>query len=296
MGLKISGNIFYLLAVLIICITPTNAQKTSSKSEVEVGLRMIGHKVLLQYQDSTSRVLPIRKEADHYRIELGADFSFVPEELVSTIDAVVSETQLAFSYIVEVEECETGQVVYSYKMDELAQQDIVPCQSRIQKKACYNLLFYIMDPESDAALDTAAIDSSPDSRVAGFSSSMVLITMALLLGMMLFFLWRRMGNTDPDLIALGSYQFDKRNIVLIKDDLHIPLTSKEADLLLLLNNSANSIVPREELLNKVWGDDGDYIGRTLDVFISKLRKKLEADPALKIINARGVGYKLIINN
>ena len=67
-------------------------------------------------------------------------------------------------------------------------------------------------------------------------------------------------------------------------------------MLKLLNESANTTVPKEVLLNKVWGDEGDYIGRTLDVFISKLRKKLEADPELKIINARGVGYKLIKKN
>jgi DNA-binding response OmpR family regulator len=48
-------------------------------------------------------------------------------------------------------------------------------------------------------------------------------------------------------------------------------------------------------LNKVWGDEGDYIGRTLDVFISKLRKKLEADSSIKIVNIRGVGYKLVMD-
>ena len=52
---------------------------------------------------------------------------------------------------------------------------------------------------------------------------------------------------------------------------------------------------REVLLNKVWGDQGDYVGRTLDVFISKLRKKLEADPHVKIVSIRGVGYKMVID-
>jgi DNA-binding response OmpR family regulator len=54
-------------------------------------------------------------------------------------------------------------------------------------------------------------------------------------------------------------------------------------------------VERDEILNKVWGDDGDYVGRTLDVFISKLRKKLEADACVKIVNIRGVGYKLVVD-
>ena len=54
------------------------------------------------------------------------------------------------------------------------------------------------------------------------------------------------------------------------------------------------LLEREVILKTVWGDDGDYIGRTLDVFISKLRKKLEANTNLKIVNIRGVGYKLVI--
>jgi DNA-binding response OmpR family regulator len=66
-------------------------------------------------------------------------------------------------------------------------------------------------------------------------------------------------------------------------------------LLLLLHESANTTVAREVILNRVWGDNGNYVGRTLDVFISKLRKKLEADSGVKIVNTRGVGYKLLID-
>jgi DNA-binding response OmpR family regulator len=75
----------------------------------------------------------------------------------------------------------------------------------------------------------------------------------------------------------------------------VKLTSKETDLLLLLHTSANSTLERELILKAVWGNEADYVGRTLDVFISKLRKKLDADSSLKIVNVRGVGYKLILN-
>jgi len=60
-----------------------------------------------------------------------------------------------------------------------------------------------------------------------------------------------------------------------------------------LPNAVNTTVEREVILNIVWGDEGDYVGRTLDVFISKLRKKLEVDSSIKIVNIRGVGYKLV---
>ena len=79
------------------------------------------------------------------------------------------------------------------------------------------------------------------------------------------------------MISIGKYKFDKNNMELSFGDKTIELTSKEADLLFLLHNSANSTIERENILKKVWGDEGAYVGRTLDVFISKLRKKLEDD-------------------
>ena len=57
----------------------------------------------------------------------------------------------------------------------------------------------------------------------------------------------------------------------------------------------NKPIAREDILQRIWGDEGDYVGRTLDVFISKLRKKLAADASLKIVNLRGVGYKLVMD-
>ncbi len=73
------------------------------------------------------------------------------------------------------------------------------------------------------------------------------------------------------------------------------LSGKEADLLFLLLSNENKTLEREHILEVVWGDQGDYVGRTLDVFISKLRKKLQADPSLKIINIRGVGYRFVMS-
>ena len=64
----------------------------------------------------------------------------------------------------------------------------------------------------------------------------------------------------------------------------------------MLYTSENKTLEREHILNVIWGDEGDYVGRTLDVFISKLRKKLIADTNLKIENIRGIGYKFVMNN
>ena len=83
-------------------------------------------------------------------------------------------------------------------------------------------------------------------------------------------------------LAIGSDQID--------------LSHKEADLLNLLYSSVNKTLGREDIQKIVWGNDSSYIGRTLDVFISKLRKKLSKDPNVKIVNERGVGYRLVLSH
>ena len=125
----------------------------------------------------------------------------------------------------------------------------------------------------------------------------IIIVLFVLVTVVVLFLRKRRNKStiDLNLIPLGEYHFDKRNTALLIEEQRIELTSKEADLLLLLYNSANTTVERELILNRVWGDEGDYVGRTLDVFISKLRKKLEFDSKVKIVNIRGIGYKLVMD-
>ena len=101
---------------------------------------------------------------------------------------------------------------------------------------------------------------------------------------------------DLNTVTIGDFKFDSRKMELSLNGKTIELTSKECALLQLLYDSANNTVERDTILRMVWDDEGDYVGRTLDVFISKLRKKLEADSKVKIANIRGIGYKLIVSN
>jgi len=293
---KLALSIF---ACLLLFTSSSYAQEPRDEKHIKVSLRMIGHQVLLSSNDSTSRVLPILKENNQYRIQFESEFEFKPVELVSLIDRVVTETNMASSYIVEVEQCETGEVVYSFKIDGLEQSDIIPCGVRMQPKACYSLLFtLIATSDTNTALLPATSDFTNASNAGiGLLNYSIIAALLVLIAGVFFFLWKRMkaSNSDPNLIPLGEYHFDKRNTELLINQQRIELTGKEADLLLLLYNTVNTTVEREVILNKIWGDQGDYVGRTLDVFISKLRKKLEADSSVKIANIRGVGYKLVMD-
>lgn len=95
-------------------------------------------------------------------------------------------------------------------------------------------------------------------------------------------------------LLIGQYQFvPHKQTLLFPDQEHTRLSHRETQLLQLLYDHRNHILPRRQVLLVLWGDDNSYHARTMDVFITKLRRHLKKDPAIEIINLRGVGYKLI---
>ena len=262
------------------------------QKHVEVAMRMIGHRVLLLAGDSTSLVLPITGKHGEYSIGFDTEFAINPEDLSALVSQVAEETGLADRYFAEVRSCNSGEVVYAFEKGAEMASDIMPCRSRDLPKSCYALVITLPVAGYDKS------DGSPEmSQQAGMSSINVgFLLLVLIAGLTIAFIWFRKRNTGehPELIRMGGFYFDRRNGELRFEDQKIKLTGKEADLLHVLYQEANETVERDIILNRVWGDEGDYVGRTLDVFISKLRKKLEFDPALKIENIRGVGYKLVV--
>ena len=98
------------------------------------------------------------------------------------------------------------------------------------------------------------------------------------------------------MIPIGDYLFDPDNLSLIFDDTIINLTSREADLLKYLSQNMNSVLKREDILIAVWGDDSYFLSRSLDVFISRLRKYLKEDKRIKIRNVHGIGFCLQVDS
>lgn len=95
-------------------------------------------------------------------------------------------------------------------------------------------------------------------------------------------------------IAIGKYLFDETNMMLTNDTEEKTLTRKEAALLKLLCVYRDKLLTRETALKMIWGDDDYFIGRSMDVFISKLRKHFKDDPTVQITNVHGMGFKLEI--
>jgi DNA-binding response OmpR family regulator len=104
---------------------------------------------------------------------------------------------------------------------------------------------------------------------------------------------RRSRTVDtplPQEFVLGAYLFNYPNLELTRDEIVRRLTQKEADLLKFLITHKNRVIKRADILEAVWGENDYFLGRSLDVFISRLRKYLKADEGLKIENIHGVGF------
>lgn len=284
--LKINKQWFLLCITILlfaVCKAETKEQLT------KVVLRSIGHEFLLQINDSTSRVLPIQKMNDRYAVRFERAFSFEPDLLSSIVLKVIEEKKISDSYIVEVETCESKAVVHSFQASLDIADSAIACKMRRLPDDCYVFYFTVLP---------SVQKTTPNETAGSKQLNYIYLLMPLLLGggIGIYLIKRKSKQKmNAELISIGQFQFDQKRMILNLKAQSIELSAKEADLLFFLYSNENKTLERAFILNHIWGDEGDYVGRTLDVFISKLRKKLEADPSLKIINVRGVGYRFVAN-
>ena len=100
---------------------------------------------------------------------------------------------------------------------------------------------------------------------------------------------------QPTKFDIGNYKFDYTAQMISNGEGQQKVSTKEAELLRLLCLKKNEVLTREEALISIWHDDNYFNGRSMDVFLSKLRKYLKEDPKVEIINVHGKGYKLLVN-
>lgn len=101
---------------------------------------------------------------------------------------------------------------------------------------------------------------------------------------------------ENTIYAVGRYQFDSRNFTVTSENTKITLTQREAELLELFLKNKNVVLKREEILKAIWGDDDYFMGRSLDVFISRLRKILASEENISIENLHGIGFRFSVKS
>ena len=289
----------FITAALLIVISVIAGFKSGDADFVSakelIVMRQIGHKILLSSRDSSSRVLPVEKlEENKYRIAFESTIQFTPDSIVRIIQHAVKTNKLPGDYIVNVVDCQKNQIIFGYAILQTEQKSIVPCQGRSQPKACYSIVITFKNT------GLSSVNKSYLTKAGGFSA-LLLVLSGLAIG------YRQKGADKDNLqeapavspaitsvISVGGYKFHTDKQYLEYNTEQIQLSEKESKLLYILASKPNCLIERS-VLQKVWEDEGVIVDRSLDMFISKLRKKLQGDSTVKLVNIHGKGYKLEID-
>jgi DNA-binding response OmpR family regulator len=100
----------------------------------------------------------------------------------------------------------------------------------------------------------------------------------------------------PEMLKFGKFVFDYPNRMLCSPNENVNLTKKEAEVLRMLASNVNNVVKREKVLTDVWGENDYFMGRSMDVYIARLRKKLKEDSNVSIVNVHRMGFKLEVGH
>ena len=260
-------------------------QHNSEFSErVKVSLRNVGHELLLSQKDTTSLVLPVTKiEKEKYKLSFQKGLQIEPSQLVSLINKNFKKSELPQNYLVEVSNCVNKEIAYSFEMIFDEEKSIIPCKGRNLPNSCYVITVHFVSEK-------------------GRNNYIIYLLVSLLLSGAVFMgIFYTKSNTrepvskESDEQKLGSFLFYPEQNKLVKQAVEIPLSKKECELLAIFIERPNQIIKREELTKKVWEDNGVFVGRSLDTYISKIRKKIKDDTSIRLTNVHGVGYKLEVD-
>lgn len=289
----LSGQRKYLIGLLLIVFISALYLSFSSEdsdefdsSKREILLRRIGHELLLQSGDSTSRVLPIKKISDNeYQISFEKYFTFQTDSLVSTTQRLLAKDPYGNDYVVNVLNCANSGIAYAFAISKNKKDDIVACLGRKQPIGCYKI---------NIKFKPTCFALSWNSYFFGGISILVIVSFVILI---IRKSERALPNEDNnETFTFGSVLFDAQQRQLTINNTTIDLTGTETRVLLIFALSPNETVERSRLQKEIWEDEGVIVGRSLDMFISKLRKKLELDPNSNIVVVRNKGYKLEITS
>jgi len=285
-----------LVTVLLLVLFSGNNQLLGNNEsirfaeKVNLALRRTAHHLLVANGDSTSLIPPVQQqEANTFTLKLNQlfDYSKLPKILQESFDM----HGIARAYDVTILNCNTGEVQLGYNFKDFKQKG-VPCLDRTQEQGCYNL----------------KVSFYPETQTAAASTNWWFLPFGSLLAGLGYFVWKKRRtensfssskeiiteNKNP-MARFGDSVLDMPNLILISNHHSYNLTYREAKLLNLFVVNKNQILERDFILKSVWEDEGIIVGRSVDVFVSRLRKMLQNDRLIKITAVHGVGYRMEVN-
>lgn len=255
-----------------------------SAEKVNLALRRTADALLKEAGDSTSRIPAVEQTGVNVwllRLEQTFNYDRLPVLLQASFDV----HGIKRDYDVAVLRCADGTLQLGYNFLDFSRNNSAVCGGRELPPDCYNL----------QVIFSAGQEASNDLPLMGWLFSSVLAITLYSLGRK----WRGVpekaqpglqGETEG--LHFGHSRLDVANQLLVCGDISHALTYREAKLLHLFVQRPNQVLERSFILDKVWADEGILVGRSVDMFVSRLRKMLRDDPSVQLAAVHGVGYRM----
>ena len=287
--IRIAGILILLLFVLPFFKNNKatgNNESVHFSENVNLALRRTAHHLLIANGDSTTLILVVQQpDANTFIVQV--DHLFEYKKLPSILQESLDLHGIKRAYNVSVLNCKNGEIQLGYNFLDLNQKGGVPCAGRKQEPGCYNL----------------KVSFYPETKTASTGTNWWLLSFGSLFVAFGFIVWKKRkdsllqttkeikGQTDQKK-HFGNSILDMPNLILISAGHSYNLTYREAKLLNLFTGNKNQVLERDFILKSVWEDEGIIVGRSVDVFVSRLRKMLQNDTSIKIAAVHGIGYRM----
>ncbi len=258
------------------------------EDKINLALRRTGHHLLKLSGDSITEIPPVEKVSDHsWRVQL--NHHFVYAELPAVLHQSMGQYGIDVPYEVAVKRCDNKKLQLGYHLNDYLSAGVVPCQDRSETMNCQ-------------FIEVSFTTNPATTRSPWFYMWALLTPFA-------YFLWTRFqpkqanregSNKQVELVNIerepllqfGAFRLDYSGQKLLYKSSTQTLTYREAKLLHLFVTHVNQILERSTIIEKVWADEGVLVGRSVDMFVSRLRKMLKEDPTIQIVAVHGIGYRL----
>lgn len=273
-----------LMAIVLIGCNPGPDTAATTPQSRHLAMRQVAHHLYAIAGDTTSMIPPSSQKGDTYSIELHTTVRY--DTLPILMDRAMADYGISGSYEVTLQDCTTAQLLLGYNNVAMGLSDI-PCRDRSHTMECYRLGVTYESPRDDQAL--------------GLAGGILLLVVGLLL-------WRNPATAEhtstqdsPTILTSDTphqqLTVDIDRQIMLHEGRSINLTFREAKLMGYMIANSNTILPRADIVAHVWEDEGVIVGRSLDVFISRLRKIIKeeiGDDSIVIKTVHGVGYQLLL--
>ena len=292
-----------LLAMQAVNRSNFKANERRFSERVNLALRQTAHQLLAIEGDHRSRIPPVQQTESHtWLIRLEQHFNY--DSLPAMLQEAFALQRIEGDYNVAVLDCNNDDLMLGYTASFLEASKEIPCRGREQTQGCYNLRVTFLE------------QTSTSFPLKGGWFLFVFVCAAMLAypayGLFVFLRKKRLAKkvlrADTDVfpetafskealngkvaLQFGRSMLNMNNQKLVSNGIEKDLTYREAKLLQLFCRHANQLLERDLILKSVWEDEGIIVGRSVDVFVSRLRKLLIDDDSVRIVNVHGVGYRL----